>query len=68
MKHLTGLQKICKLYGRMKCGDTMMVWDYANDEAVAEADMKAGSKRWMESEKKKWAQPHSTDEKKINPL
>lgn len=48
---MTGLQRICKLYGRMKCGDTMMVWDYANDVAVPESEMEMGSDRWQISEK-----------------
>jgi hypothetical protein len=51
MKHLSGLQKICRMYGRMKVGDTMMVWDYANEEAVPQSKMKDGSKRWKASEK-----------------
>lgn len=53
MTHLTGLQRICKLYGRMKCGKVMMVWDYKNDVAVPEKDMKRGSERWKESERAK---------------
>ena len=52
-KPLSGLQSICKLYGRMKCGDVMMVWDYANDVAVPESKMKCGSRRWRASEKAK---------------
>ena len=38
-----GLQRVLKLYGRMKIGDVMWVWDYAEDEAVHEADMPEGS-------------------------
>lgn len=53
MKNLRGLQKICKMYGRMKCGDTMIVWDYANECAVEESVMKADKPRWAASERMK---------------
>jgi len=53
---MTGLQKICKMYGRIKCGDTMMAWDYAQNKAVPEAELKADKKRWAASEKAKWAE------------
>jgi len=53
MSDLRGLQKICKVFGRMKCGDTMMVWDYVNECAVEEIVMKADKKRWADSERKK---------------
>ena len=32
-----------------------MVWDYANDVAVPETEMPAGSERWVKSEKVRWA-------------
>lgn len=50
---LRGLEKICKIYGSMKCGDTLFVWDYANDEAVPKVDMPCGSVQWKASEKAK---------------
>jgi len=53
MSNLRGLQKICKMFGRIKCGDTMMVWDYANECAVEETVMKADKTRWAASEKMK---------------
>jgi len=53
---LSGLQKLCKLYGRMKCGDTMMAWDYANDCAVKESVLRADKERWIKSEQAKWNQ------------
>lgn len=53
---LSGLQKICKMYGAMQCGDTLFVWDYAKDVAVPRDKMKVGSKRWKESEKARWTQ------------
>lgn len=58
-KYLSGLQRICKLYGRLQVGDTMMVWDYAKDEAVPESGMKPGSERWKASEKAKWTKHES---------
>lgn len=51
---LRGLEKVCKLYGRMKLGPVMMVWDYANEIAVNESAMTPGSERWSKSEKVKW--------------
>lgn len=48
---LHGLQKICKLYGRVKCGAIMMVWDYHNEIAVPESEMSPGTERWSKSEK-----------------
>lgn len=53
-KPLTGLQKVCKMYGRMKAGNTMFVWDYANDEAVPESEMRPGTERWKASQKAKY--------------
>lgn len=53
-KKLTGLQKICKTFGRMNCGGTMMAWDYANDEALPESELRADSERWNKSETAKW--------------
>lgn len=53
-RQLRGLEKVCRLYGRMKCGDTMMSWDYANEIAVPESDMPMGSERWKASEKAKF--------------
>ena len=50
-KSLTGLQRICKQYGRVKAGSIMYVWDYANDEAVPESEMKADQARRTASEK-----------------
>lgn len=51
---LTGLQKVCKLYGRVKCGDVMMVWDYAQDVAIPETQMRANKERFKASENAKW--------------
>ena len=53
-KKLSGLQKLCKLYGRIQCGDTLMVWDYVKECAVPEKKMAANRKRWAASERKKW--------------
>ncbi len=32
----------------------MMVWDYANECALQESEMKPGSERWEKSERAKW--------------
>lgn len=37
----------------MKCGDTLYVWDYANEVAVPEAEMPLGSERFIKSAKAK---------------
>jgi hypothetical protein len=49
---MTGLQKICKMYGRLKVGDVMWVWDYANDKPRLEKDMNYDEIK--ASEKAKW--------------
>lgn len=54
-RQLRGLEKLCKLYGRMKCGDVMMVWDYTREEAVPEREMLDDRERWSASEKIKWS-------------
>jgi hypothetical protein len=53
---MTGLQKLCRTHGRMKVGDTMMVWDYVAEKAVPEKEMPPGSKRWRASERRKWTE------------
>lgn len=54
MTKLRGLQRLCKLYGRMQCGDVKVLWDYANECAAPEAEMKADTERWAASERAKW--------------
>ncbi len=49
---MSGLRKICKLYGRMKIGDTMWVWDYVKDEPRIESEM--SKEEIIASEKIKW--------------
>lgn len=51
---LTGLQKLCKLYGRMQCGDAMMAWDYANNVALPEKEFRKDKTRWAASERAKY--------------
>ncbi len=51
---LSGIQKICKLYGRIKCGDTMMAWDYANNVALPEAELCKDKARCAASERAKY--------------
>jgi hypothetical protein len=52
-----GLARICKLYGRMTVqqdGKSITyVWDYANDCAVPESEIRHGTKRRKESDKVK---------------
>ena len=51
VRPLRGLEKLCKLYGRMKCGNVMMAWDYANDVALPEKELRADKERWKQSER-----------------
>jgi hypothetical protein len=51
---LSVLQKLCKLYGRMKCGDTMMAWDYLNNVALPEAELRKDKARWAASERARY--------------
>ncbi len=59
MKHdqppsgLRGLQKVCRMYGRMKCGDAIMVWDFVSETAVPASEMRTGSEQWKASERMK---------------
>jgi len=59
VRPLRGLEKVCKLYGRMKCGDVMMAWDYANECAIPEKELRADKARWAASEKAKWSNVQS---------
>lgn len=52
---MSGLRRICKLYGRMQVGDTLWLWDYAKDEPVIATEMPAGSARRKASDKA-WAE------------
>jgi len=51
---MSGLNRLCKLYGRLKIGDVLYVWDYKADKAVPASEMEEGSPRWKESERAKW--------------
>lgn len=59
MKNLSGLQKICKLYGAIDVKDdrngqtVRWVWDYAQDKAVLESELTG--KRWKISERARWS-------------
>ena len=55
VRPLRGLEKICKLYGRMKCGGVVWVWNYYRNAAVQEYRMPVGSAEWEKSEKVKWS-------------
>lgn len=47
----SGLQRICRAYGRMKINGTLWLWDYVTDEPVMASEMPAGSERWKASER-----------------
>ena len=49
---MTGLQRICKMYGSMKVGDAVWVWDYANDKPRLKKDMTL--EEIKASERAKW--------------
>jgi len=61
---LSGLQRIAFIYGRIKCGDTMMAWDYANNVALPEKELIADKERHAASERAKWENSRSV---RINP-
>lgn len=50
-----GLARLAKAYGSIVINGKLMVWDYANDKAVPEAEMPPGSERWKASERVRWA-------------
>jgi hypothetical protein len=52
---LHGLQKLCKLFGHMKMGEVVYVWDYVNEVALPEKELLADKARWAASEKLKWS-------------
>ena len=49
---MSGLRKICKMYGRMKVGDIEYVWDYHRDKPVPKPEMTKDD--FKKSEKAKW--------------
>ena len=49
-----GIARMCKLYGKMRIGNVMWVWDYARDIPVKEKEMT--KEQCKESEKVKWQQ------------
>lgn len=36
---MSGLQNLCKLYGKMKVGNVLWVWDYVNDKPRKKSEM-----------------------------
>lgn len=44
----------------MKCGDTMMAWDYANEVVIPEAELRNDKARWAESERAKYSALHNS--------
>lgn len=51
MRKLRGLEKLCKLYGRIDIGGVLWVWDYHRNVAVPDYKLKSGSRAWKLSEK-----------------
>lgn len=49
---MSGLSKICKMYGKMKVGNVMWVYDYVNDRPRIEKEM--SKEELAASEKAKW--------------
>lgn len=50
---MAGLARICRMYGRMKVGNIMWVWDYHNEKPVKQEEMPDDSEAWKLSEKTK---------------
>jgi hypothetical protein len=49
---MSGLKRLCKMYGRLQCGDVMWVWDYERDIPVLEEEMT--KEQLAKSERKKY--------------
>ncbi len=54
---MSGLQRICKMYGRIDCSDAsgnkvVWLWDYVNDKPRLQSEMT--NEEIMASEKAKW--------------
>lgn len=51
---MSGLRKICKMYGAITIQGVRWVWDYAIGEPVKASDMPIGSLRHKASERAKY--------------
>ncbi len=49
---MRGLQKLCKLYGKINIQGVTWLWDYAQDKARLKTEMT--KEQWAASEKAKW--------------
>lgn len=49
---MSGLKRICKMYGSIKVNTVTWVWDYVNDKPRLESEMT--KEEIMASEKAKW--------------
>ena len=49
---MSGLKRLCKMYGKMNINGVMWVWDYERDIAVLEKEM--AKEQWAKSERKKY--------------
>lgn len=53
---MTGLARICKLYGEIKINGVRWVYDYASEQPVRATDMPQGCERWRASERARHVQ------------
>lgn len=53
-KPLTGLQRLCRLYGEVRTDGVLWRWDYANEVPVRASEMPLGSARHAASERARW--------------
>ncbi len=49
---MSGLRRLCKLYGAMEIQGVMWVWDYVKDEPVKKSEQT--HEEWMASERKRF--------------
>lgn len=51
---MSGLRRLCQLYGRIRIQGKLWVWDFSKDEPAPSDEMRKGSERWKESERVRW--------------
>jgi hypothetical protein len=50
---MSGLRRICRMYGSMEIQGVMWVWDYVKEEAVKKSEQT--KEEWAASERRKYA-------------
>jgi hypothetical protein len=67
---VSGLRRICKMYGAITIEGVKWVWDYVKDKPVKKSDMT--TEEWRASERKKYelvmAQKERTEDEPTNPF